>query len=397
MKEKNKFRKFINDIHLWLGLIAGIVLFIVCLSGSIYVFRSDIEYFVNPNKYNASDFNNNSPYLPIEKLVATLEKTENGKVSFIEIPENREKNILFGLSKKTTPVNNKIKSKGDENIQPKRQRPTTYYVNPYSGKIAGKDGDKASEFFMIVMKLHRFLLLDPSIGRPIIGISTLIFILLSISGLILWFPKKFKYWKRWNHWKPGFKIKFKARWKRINHDLHNTLGFYSLFLLLLMAITGLCWSFEWYKNGLGKIMGSEVFAGRNEKPLTLKNTSDQTISFEEVERIVNQQLPYKGDVRINIPKDSAHAYSISKSKSGIFAIAAPDKMNLNPYNGEIISLDLFKDKPLNVQIVSLIKPLHIGDIMGTFSKVLYFICCLIGTSLPVTGIIIWFNKMKKKK
>src|SRR5690606_40397849 len=66
----------------------------------------------------------------------------------------------------------------------------------------------------------------------------IIFTFLIFSGLILWLPKKLRAWKQ------GFKIKLSANWKRINHDLHNTLGFYSFILLLVMSLTGLCWSFE---------------------------------------------------------------------------------------------------------------------------------------------------------
>lgn len=58
---------------------------------------------------------------------------------------------------------------------------------------------------------------------------------------------------------------------------------------------------------------------------------------------------------------------------------------------------MFSDKPLNEQIVSLIKPLHLGSVCGIFSKILYFIACLVATSLPVTGTLIWINKLRKKK
>ena len=60
-------------------------------------------------------------------------------------------------------------------------------------------------------------------------------------------------------------------------------------------------------------------------------------------------------------------------------------------------MQYFKDKPLNVQFASLIKPIHTGEIFGNFSKIIYFLACLIATSLPLTGTIIWLNKLKKKK
>jgi len=63
----------------------------------------------------------------------------------------------------------------------------------------------------------------------------------------------------------------------------------------------------------------------------------------------------------------------------------------------VLKKELFDDKDLNVQVASLIKPLHTGEIFGILSNFIYFLACLIATSLPVTGTIIWLNKMKKKK
>jgi uncharacterized iron-regulated membrane protein len=61
----------------------------------------------------------------------------------------------------------------------------------------------------------------------------------------------------------------------------------------------------------------------------------------------------------------------------------------------VLHREIFSEKPFNVQIASLIKPIHTGEIFGTFSKIIYFLACLIATSLPITGTLIWLNKMKK--
>ncbi|MNL59158.1 hypothetical protein D3C87_1828610 [compost metagenome] len=81
---------------------------------------------------------------------------------------------------------------------------------------------------------------------------------------------------------------------------------------------------------------------------------------------------------------------------GFFALAASDKIQLDKYNGKTLKVERFEDKKFNEQIAASIRPLHTGEIFGTFSKILYFISCLIATSLPITGTIIWLNKLKKK-
>lgn len=376
MKGTYTFRRLINDLHLWLGIASGLVLFVVCLTGTIYTFRHEIEELVEPGKYKLKAAENAQP-LSADALVQQLEEELGGKVVSLTIPEDKASTYQVGVKQ----------GEGEG-------RPKTHLVDPYTGALKGTTEGPASEFFTTVMKIHRWLLIEEGgIGRVIVGSATIIFIFMILSGLVLWFPAKRK------NWKQGLKIKTKANWKRINHDLHNTLGFYSCFLLLVMCLTGLCWSFEWYKSGLSNVMGAEVFKGRGEKPLPSDPATATAGSLTVTDFIqrANTVLPYPGDIRVAFPADAASSFVISKNKTGFFALAASDKVQLNQYTGETLKTDIFADKPLNEQIVALIKPLHLGEVFGTFSKILYFIACLIAASLPVTGTIIWLNKLKKKK
>jgi len=69
---------------------------------------------------------------------------------------------------------------------------------------------------------------------------------------------------------------------------------------------------------------------------------------------------------------------------------------MDQYSGEILKIEIFKDKPFNERVAGSIKAIHVGNVYGTFTKIIYFLACLIATSLPVTGTLIWLNKMKKK-
>jgi uncharacterized iron-regulated membrane protein len=112
---------------------------------------------------------------------------------------------------------------------------------------------------------------------------------------------------------------------------------------------------------------------------------------------VDQTLDYTGDYAINLPEEGATAMSINKNRTGYFAPAAADKLVLDVATGSVIEANIFREKPLNERISASIKALHMGYVYGSFSKLLYFISCLIATSLPVTGTLIWINKMKKTK
>ena len=375
-KKGYTFRKLMNDLHLWLGIASALVLFVVCLTGTIYTFRSEIEQIMEPNKYTLQDVEV-VPY-DLDVVKDFVEAAANGKVQRVSISNSEKKPLVFSI------VPSDGKGRGDN-----------YYVDPYKLEVVGAGKSPSSEFFMTVFKLHRWLLLDSKIGRPIVGWATIIFVILSISGLILWLPKKIKGWKSF---KPGFKVKYKANWKRVNHDLHNTLGFYTLLFVLIMALTGLCWSFDWYRDGLSKVLGTTVFGGRNEvKPESAYSEGAATISFSEVLALTKENLNYEGrSTSISYPKDEKGIFEINKNDQARFNETVYDRLFIDQYSGAIIKKELFVDKNVGEKIAAQIRALHFGDIYGLFSKVIYFIVCLIATSLPITGIFIWLNKMKKK-
>lgn len=369
---KYTFRKFINDAHLWLGIGSGIILFLVCFSGTILTFEEEIKDLFA--KEFVVDDASGSPLSMVE-LKETLSK--EGIVTNVTIPASRDEALKFS-----------VKS------SPKERRGTTYLVDPYTGEYHKVQKSHLDGFFLTMFKMHRWLLLETELGRPIVGVSTLIFLFLAISGIILWFPKKMK----WKNFKPGFKIKFNANWKRINHDLHNTLGFYACIFLVIMSLTGLFWSFEWYRDAGSKVLGTKVFGNRGGGPQfesALKPGTEEK-TFEEILQLSSVELAFEGETTINIPATEKEVYIITKNDHSRFSPVITDKLVLDR-DGSLLHKELFADKPLNVQIAALIKPIHIGTIYGSFSKIIYFIACLIATSLPITGTLIWINKLKKKK
>src|SRR5690554_213873 len=375
-KKIHWFRKLMNDLHLWLGIASSLILFVVCLTGTIYTFKTEIEEWIEPHKYQVEVLD--SQWM-LGDLVEEVETITVGEVSRVSITDDAKRAYEFNV---------RTKDGG--------RRGTNFMVNQYTGEILGDKKGPASDFFMTVFRLHRWLLLDASIGRPIVGIATLIFTFLCISGIVLWLPKKIKGWKSF---KPGFKIKWNANWKRLNHDLHNTLGFYSLFFLLIMALTGLTWSFEWYNNGLYEILtGKEREArggGRARSNSEEKEIPIATVSYEEALKVAQERLPYQG--RTIISKPNEKGYGITKYNNKRFNVEASDKITINAQTAEIDEVDLFDDYTLGEKISKQIKGLHLGTTYGMFSKIIYFITCLIATSLPITGILIWINKLKKKR
>lgn len=373
--KKYTLRFWINQIHLWLGLASAIILFLVCATGTIYVFKKEIEEWIEPSKYEVA-FENQDYKSSLEEQIHFVEMKTKGKASRITLDSDPTRSVEIQIHE------------GKED-----KRGLTHYVNPYNMELLGTAKGPASGFFMTVFKMHRWLTFDTEVGRPIVGVSTLIFVILSISGLALWIPKK---WKKWKNYKAGYRIKWKASWKRLNHDLHNVLGFYAFPIILIMALTGLSWSFEWYKDGLGNVLGAEVFGGKKPLPFASTPSGDTTlISLNKVFEIAQAELNYQGKTTVAFPKGEDGVFTIRKKNSERLNKEATDLLVLDPYNGKVIEKQVFDNKRTGEKIASQIQAIHMGETHGLFSKIIYFFCCLIATSLPVTGIFIWINKMKK--
>ena len=176
---------------------------------------------------------------------------------------------------------------------------------------------------------------------------------------------------------------------------------YSSFLLLIMGLTGLTWSFEWYRDGFHKVLGTykSKDAPKEEAPKSIL-PADSNATRPLVAHYLTQataELPYAGNSRIAFAGAADGVITISKTKTGFFASAATDRVMLDQYSARVLKTEIFRNKPLNERISASVKALHIGNVYGGFSKLLYFFACLVATSLPVTGTLIWVNKLKKKK
>lgn len=432
-----KVRKLFNDLHLWMGLASGVIVIVICFTGTVYVFNAEVREMASPELYTIKS--PKGDVLTAEAIISNVEKTIGGKVTALKIPadknrtwqvsvkKDQEENADGGRADKTTPGKiaggkdvkrgEDTKVKNDNEPTPDQSKAksgpggkpnlgTTYSVNPYTGEVLGDLSVKNSttEFMRDMFSLHRWLLLDRieepifgelpnrKLGSYITGTATILFTLGVLTGLVIWFPQKIKSWKQ------GLSVKWSGNWKRINHDLHNTFAFYALIFLFLMGITGPQWSFEWYREGLQKSLGTYKAPDepRPEPPQsTLPDHAVRKLSVNDYINATQNILAYQGDYNIILAADSTAAVAINKTKVGFFAPVASDKVFVDQYSSAILSTDIFRDKPLNERIAGSIKALHLGDVYGKFTKILYFIACLVATSLPVTGTIIWLNKLKK--
>lgn len=354
-----EIKKAARQIHLWLGLATGIIVFIISITGCIYVFEEEIRNAINGQESYVPM--QQKPFTGLEKIITNFKK---------EVPKGKITSIKINLKEPNACVELSTKSKN-------------YFFNPYDGTLINQE---KQDWLVTVRKLHTSLLLGET-GSFIQRWSVVIFVLMLITGIIIWFPKQIK------NLKQALKIKWSGTAKRINYDLHNVLGFYASFILLVIALTGLFFAFKEVKNVAAFFTGSELTDGKkvNEKPLEIKESI--AVRYDRIYKTALQQYPGANTATLSIKKTGdlrlrlVYPYNWSRKQNTFF---------YDPKTGQMLRYKLYKDFNGADIIEAANYDLHTGKLFGYFGKILAFLASLISASLPVTGFIIWLQKQKKK-
>jgi uncharacterized iron-regulated membrane protein len=365
---------FFRTIHLYLGLAAGTVILISCFTGAVLVFEKELQHWWYPERYTVTP---QASRVPVQQLIATLQaQVPDCKVSSVKIYTDPARTVE--LSYAPPSKEKKQSGKGGGNLQA--------FMNPYSGDLISLYEHRNS-FFYTMFSLHRWLLAGDT-GKLIVGISTSIFLFILITGIILWWPKKIKKIRQ------RITFKWNAGWKRINHDLHITIGFYASVFLFVFAFTGLAWSFEWFNDAIYAVTGTE---NKRPEPPTSHYQPIHQFSVDDAYEKIITLAPASAYFNINLPKDSSAAIAIQVMPLDPVHEKASDQYFLDQYTGSLIGTALYKDRNLGQRVRGTFYPVHVGSIAGLPGRIIAFLACIAGVTFPITGVILWINRLKKEK
>ncbi len=359
-------RKFLKQLHKWLSIPVGILIVIICLTGAILVFQDEILEASHPERYFVEEIKEGP--IPLEDLIPLVNnQLDSNEVARVQIFDNPERTYRMSL---------------------KEGFRITAFVDQYTGKVTGIYEFRESTFYTM-MALHRWLL-DGSRtwGKYTVGISTLLFVFILVSGFIVWMPRRLK--------KSRFKIQYRKGIKRLFYDLHNVLGAYACLVLLICALTGMMWSFEWYRNTVFKIFGAEVkqeqgHGGRGQNRGGDKEEKPQ-LNIGAWGRVVNTLKDKNPDYEYISVQDGSASVHL---KSALLSRDS-DQYKFDKSTGEIIKVSLFKDQEGTSKIWAWAYSLHVGNYWGIWSKIFTCFFALVGASLPLTGYYIYFTKRSGK-
>ena len=385
---KKAFRK----IHLWLSVPTGIIITLVCFSGAMLVFEKEITEAIKPELYFVKEAKGEP--IPMQQLMEKVEETLPDSVSISGV-------TVFADSTRTYQVSLS------------KPRRASIYVNQYTGEVTGRS--ERLPFFNTMFHLHRWLLGSSSgVGKLLTGICTLVLVFILITGILMWLTNRNK------PLKASLAIHVTKGWGRFWHDLHVAGGIYTTIFLLAMALTGLTWSFSWYRTGFYACFGVESSekggahgeggnshgegrGSRGEGRYTHGDGRNNHEGKRGEGRGFHRRSPYRHweDVLNEVALKNPGYQQITLKPEvaevvpeGRLSMRAADKYSYDRRSGEITDVQLYSAGKKDTKVRSGVYMVHTGSWGGIITRILNFLAAFIGATLPLTGYWLWFRRKR---
>jgi len=410
-------KKVFRKIHLWLSVPFGIFITLICFSGAMIVFEKEVTELCRHDLYFVKEIKEKP--LPIDSLMQMVSSTLPDSVSVMSVTVSPDAGRTWQVSLS-------------------KPRRASLYVNPYTGEVTGR-GEKLP-FYDTMFHLHRWMLgSSTGFGKLLVGISTLMLIVILLTGILMWLTNRRKPLKK------SLAISFSKGWPRFWHDLHVAGGIYATLFLLALAMTGLTWSFSWYRTGFYGMFGVESSAERhgysraqdgnsaNERSDHKRNHGNGERNHNRMrgERIIqsgqqnvtehrshhghgrkgrhyheedgtslfvywqeiNDELAkmYPGYRQITLSEGSA-----SVVPSGRNSLRAVDRFDFDTESGKIIGKTSYADQDKSTHVRSAVYTVHVGSWGGLVTRIITFLAALLGATLPLTGYYLWIRRLLGK-
>ncbi|HEY9810220.1 MAG TPA: PepSY-associated TM helix domain-containing protein [Halomicronema sp.] len=357
-----RVRKLALTLHLYLGLIVGILLVVIGLTGSLLVFKNDIERFLNPQLLQVIP---QAEKIPLETILQLVEKA---------YPQNQAISILLPQ---------KVEDVCQISMLSKSEELVNVYVNPYTGSILGSRLWKQT-FTGFLFTIHAELA-GGEFGHFVVGICGILTLILALTGLFLW--------TGWRNFERGFSINWKAHQQRILFDLHNISGIASMAYLLLIAATGTAIIFY-------TPFEKAIYWLTNEKPqpvlISHPQTDNSRGNLDKILRQVETVFPEAKTTFISLPLTAEATFRVRKRFPNEPHPNGNSTIYIDQYTGKILRADSAKPSSLAERVLNALYPLHIGSYGGIFFRLAHVITGLITIVLFITGLIMWRQRYLAK-
>jgi sulfite reductase (NADPH) flavoprotein alpha-component len=402
--KNHALRNALFQIHWFVGITAGIVLALMGVTGALLSFHHPIEDWLNRSVRTVAA-QAHKPLSPAELLTRIQ----------LQFPERRILSLQVETAEPTraarvTLALDAAEPRGNAGGPPGRPHGEVRYVDPYTGEVNADPGNRGEQFFRKVMQLHRWLtwgeLGNQAVGKQIVGASALLCLFLAFSGLYLRWPARGSSWRVWL--KPNFRLSGRAfLW-----NLHAIIGTWVLALYVLMSLTGLQWSYDWYRKGLYSLAGVPMPARSAGGPSAggpsaggpraggARAGGDDPVTQAEIGAAWEGFLAATSDIDVGTvtillprtPKDSVEIRYFDRDPAHE---RAANTIVLDPASGNVIQHERYEDKSVGGKLVASIFPLHSGSFFGVGGSVTYAVAALLMPLFTITGWMLYLRRRRR--
>lgn len=360
--------RFWFQAHWLVGISVGILLAMMGITGSMMAFQDPILEALNEDARTVEVKGERLP-MPVILQHAEAEAQRLGaRVRTLTVPQNADGAarvlMLSGASE------------------------VVRYMNPYTGEWQ-EGGARGEKFFEIVEEVHRGLITDrlggEYVGRRVLDASAVLLIGLVATGLYLRWPRRTTNWRAW------FVVDTRLRGRGFLYSLHAVIGTYVLPLLLLSALTGLYFAYDWYGTMLERMAGvppvaEEQMAG---KPLVTPNIDKVWDTFTQA--TAGEQV---GQVSVRLPRKAEEPLRIQYLDVDAPHMTAFSTIKIDPTNSQLLSHDRYADKQTGARLLSSMLVIHKGSYFGVVGSLLMMLSSLALPLFVITGWMMYLDRRR---
>lgn len=367
------------QVHSIAGLILALLLALIALTGAVMSFEDEIVEHLNVEIMQVAP--QQAPALMPDELVVRLEAGQNfGTVTAIMLSSDPSAAIRVRFGR-------------DEHGALR----TSLYVDPYDGRVLGPA--RGEEFFATVRRLHRWLLIPGDAkgwGRQVTGIAALGLIVMLVSGLVLRWPRRASSLKMWL--KPDLGLSGRG----LHRSLHAVIGTWVLPIYLVMTLTGLWYSFDWYKDGVVWLLSRPHVAAAKMQPKQPRapGRSDpvQSMGFDRAWATFQREEGNRfSRALLMLPAGPGTAIRIRSWGKDSTLDTTRDEFRVDAVTGQLISSDRYADKTVGERIIANVLDIHRGAILGWPGKLAFMIAAALMPLFAVTGLLLYLSRRKLRR
>ena len=358
-----KLRKIIFWLHLPVGVIAGLVILNMCVTGVLLTYEKQIISWADTRGYRSAPPATQTQHLPVEALITKARDSRGANPTAVTLKSDPSAPAEIGFG-----------------------RETTLFVNPYTGAILGEGSPRVRSFFRGVTEWHRWLGAkgdNRNVARAITGACNFGFLFLVSSGFFLWWPRN------WNLKALRNVIWFRRGlpWKARDFNWHNTVGFWSAVPLFIVVLSAVVISYTWAGNLVYRVVGETPPAPRSNQQTPQSNSARPVLNnLDAAWPRAEQQVGDWRSITLQLPASESAplTFNIDRGTGG-----QPQKRGqlvLDRATGEVVRWEPFSANSRGRQLRSILRFAHTGEVAGIIGQSVAGLVSLGGAVLVITGL-----------